>query len=199
MYKKDRFHQFRFTDFNQPLGMKMNPENRWIKKAELIPWNDIEDRYAQLFPSGTGMPAKPLRMALGSLLIQKQYSYSDRELVEQIIENPYYQYFIGLPGYQQEAPFVPSLLVEFRKRLTEDVLDEINEMILRFNHPDDPNPPSGSGDPADHKEQEEQRQNKGTLMIDATCAPQYIAFPQDINLLNEGRENLEPIIDAICY
>ena len=98
MYKKDRFHQFRFTDFNQPLGMKMNPENRWIKKAELIPWNDIEDRYAQLFPSGTGMPAKPLRMALGSLLIQKQYSYSDRELVEQIIENPYSQYFIGLPG-----------------------------------------------------------------------------------------------------
>lgn len=199
MYKKDRFHQFRFTDFNQPLGMKMNPENRWIKKAELIPWNDIEDRYAQLFPSDTGMPAKPLRMALGSLLIQKQYSYSDRELVEQIIENPYYQYFIGLPGYQQEAPFVPSLLVEFRKRLTEDVLDEINEMIIRFNHPNDPNPPSGSGDPADHKEQEEQRQNKGTLMIDATCAPQYIAFPQDINLLNEGRENLEAIIDTICY
>ena len=199
MYKKDRFHQFRFTDFNQPLGMKMNPENRWIKKAELIPWNDIEDRYAQLFPSDTGMPAKPLRMALGSLLIQKQCSYSDRELVEQIIENPYYQYFIGLPGYQQEAPFVPSLLVEFRKRLTEDVLDEINEMIIRFNHPNDPNPPSGSGDPADHKEQEEQRQNKGTLMIDATCAPQYIAFPQDINLLNEVRENLEAIIDTICY
>lgn len=199
MYKKDRFRQFRFTDFNQPLGMKMNPENRWIKKAELIPWNDIEDRYAQLFPSKTGMPAKPLRMALGSLLIQKQYSYSDRELVEQITENPYYQYFIGLPGYQQEAPFVPSLLVEFRKRLTDDILDEINEMIIRFNHPDDPNPPRGSGDSIDHKEQEEQGQNKGTLMIDATCAPQYIAFPQDINLLNEGRENLEAIIDTICY
>ena len=103
MYKKDRFHQFRFTDFNQPLGMKMNPENRWIKKAELIPWNDIEDRYAQLFPSDTGVPAKPLRMALGSLLIQKQYSYSDRELVEQIIENPYYQYFIGLEAFQHDV------------------------------------------------------------------------------------------------
>ena len=43
------------------------------------------------------MPAKPLRMALGSLLIQKQYHYPDEELVEQIRENPYYQYFIGLP------------------------------------------------------------------------------------------------------
>ena len=90
MYIKDRFHQFRLTDFNQPAGLKMDPENRWVKKAETIPWYAIEDRYAQLFPSRTGMPAKPLRAALGSLLIQKQYEYSDRELVEQIRENPYY-------------------------------------------------------------------------------------------------------------
>ena len=83
------------------------------------------------------MPAKPLRMALGSLIIQKQYEYSDRELVEQLTENPYYQFFVGLPGYQQEPPFVPSLLVEFRKRLTAEILGEINEMIIEFNSPDD--------------------------------------------------------------
>ena len=130
MYKKNVFHQFGLTDFNQPIGLRMNPENRWIKKAELIPWTEIEERYANLFPSKTGMPAKPLRVALGSLIIQKQYGYSDRELVEQLTENPYYQYFIGLPGYQEEIPFVPSLLVEFRKRLTDEILGEINEMIL---------------------------------------------------------------------
>ena len=71
MYKKERNRQFGLTDFNQPIGLKMNPENRWIRKAELIPWEEIEDRYANLFPSHTGMPAKPLRMALGSLMIQK--------------------------------------------------------------------------------------------------------------------------------
>ncbi len=69
--------------------------------------------YAELFPSSCGMPAKTLRMALGALLIQMKYDYSDRELVEQIQENPYYQYFIGLPGFQLEQPFAPSLLVEF--------------------------------------------------------------------------------------
>lgn len=41
--------------------------------------------------------------------------------------------------------------------------------------------------------------NEGTLIIDATCAPQNIAFPQDINLLNEARENLEAIIITTCY
>ena len=51
MYKFDRNHQFKLTDFNQPMGLKMNPENRWVKKAETIPWNEIEDRYAKLFPS----------------------------------------------------------------------------------------------------------------------------------------------------
>ena len=73
MYRFDREPQISFTDFNQPLGLTMNPNNRWIKKTELIPWDTIENEYAKLFPSSTGMPAKPLRMALGSLLIQKQY------------------------------------------------------------------------------------------------------------------------------
>ena len=107
MYKKDRNHQFGLSDFNQPFGFKLNPDNRWVKKAEIIPWNEIEDRYADLFPSNTGMPAKPLRMALGSLLIQKQYEYSDRELLEQLTENPYYQYFIGLHGYIPVPPYAP--------------------------------------------------------------------------------------------
>ena len=118
MYKFERYRQIGLADFNQPFGLKMNPENRWVKKAETIPWDAIEERYAKLFPSKTGMPAKPLRTALGSLLIQKQLGFSDRELVEEITENPYLQYFIGLPGFQTVPPFVPSLLVEFRKRLT---------------------------------------------------------------------------------
>ena len=138
MYKFDRDHQFTLSDFNQPIGLKMNPENRWVLCAATIPWHEIEICYAGPFPSKTGMPAKPLRAALGSLIIQEQYEYPDSELVEQIRENPYYQYFIGMPGYEDKIPFVPSLLVEFRKRLTPEILDEINEMIADYNHPDDP-------------------------------------------------------------
>jgi len=196
MYRFNANRQYSFTDFNMPAGMKLNPENRWVKKAAIIPWEDIEARYAELFPSKTGMPAKPLRTALGSLLIQKQLGFSDRELVEEIIENPYFQFFIGLPGYQDEAPFVPSLLVEFRKRLTDEVLDEINEMIIEHNtHHDDNGPSSGTDET---KTDPDDPGNSGTMILDATCAPQNISFPQDINLLNEAREDLEDIIDAIC-
>ena len=198
MYKFKREKQISFTDFNQPQGMQMNPDNRWVKKAAMIPWDTIEAEYAKLFPSHTGMPAKPLRMALGSLLIQKQYHYPDEELVEQIRENPYYQYFIGLPGYEDKIPFVPSLLVEFRKRLSEDVLNEINEMIIEYNtkkddHDDDYH--DGDANTSDHHDDTNTSENAGTLILDATCAPQNIKYPQDIELLNEAREKLE---DMIC-
>ena len=41
MYKFHRNQQMSFTDFNQPAGMQMDPENRWVKKAASIPWYDI--------------------------------------------------------------------------------------------------------------------------------------------------------------
>ena len=96
----------------------MNPDNRWIKLADRIPWDEFEAKYAKLFPSDTGNVAKPLRMALGALIIQTKFQYSDRELVEQIAENPYLQYFIGLPSFREEAPFDASTRVFFRKRIS---------------------------------------------------------------------------------
>lgn len=65
MYKPTDRRQPSFLDFNQPMRLKMNPENRWIKMAEHIPWDAFKTKYASLFPSGTGNVAKPLRMALG--------------------------------------------------------------------------------------------------------------------------------------
>ena len=48
LYKRSSYHQFGLDDFNQPAGFKMNLENRWVRKAETIPWAEIEDKYAEL-------------------------------------------------------------------------------------------------------------------------------------------------------
>ena len=84
MYKTTRNRQFSLSDFIQPIRVKMNLNNCWVKMAETIPWADIEERYASLFPSRIGMSAKPLQVVLFSLIIQKKYKYYDRELMEQI-------------------------------------------------------------------------------------------------------------------
>jgi hypothetical protein len=39
--------------------------------------------------------------------------------------------------------------------------------------------------------------NRGKLIVDATCAPADIAYPTDLNLLNEAREMAEQIIDVL--
>ena len=196
MYKPIDKLQHSFLDFNQPMGLHMNPDNRWIKLADRIPWDEFEVKYAKLFPSDTGNVAKPLRMALGALIIQTKFQYSDRELVEQIAENPYLQYFIGLPGYQEEAPFDASTLVLFRKRISAEMLMEVNEYLLAHKDDDNNTPPS-SGNSDDNDALKEDT-NKGTLTLDATCAPANIRYPQDISLLNEAREKLETIIYRFC-
>ena len=188
MYKI-KTKQMKFSDFNQPLGLSMNPNNRWIKKAEIIPWDELEKEYATLFTGKKGQIAKPLRLALGALLIQIEYGYSDEETVLQIQENPYLQFFCGLPGYEDKPPFDSSLMVHFRKRLTAEILKKVNEKVIakaeqkssKGKDDDQNNPPN----------------NRGTLLVDATCAPSNIRFPQDTELLNEARENLEKMIDLL--
>lgn len=54
MYKFDRNHQFKLSDFNQPIGLKTNPENRWVKKGATIPWNDIEENTLRGFRVKSG-------------------------------------------------------------------------------------------------------------------------------------------------
>ena len=68
-------------------------------------------------------------------------------------------------------------------------------MIAEYNSPQDP-PPSVGDDPDSG---DSETDNRGTLILDATCAPQQISYTKGVNLLNEARENLEAIIDKICY
>lgn len=88
MYKYTDNTQSNFLSFNQSIGLHMNPKNRWVKMADVIPWEIFEKKYSRLF--------------------------------------------------------------------------------------------------------------KGTLMLDATCAPSNIRYPQNFSLLNEAREKLETIIIRFC-
>jgi hypothetical protein len=43
----------------------LNPDNDWVRLAKLIPWAELERRYAQTFCSKLGNAGKPARMVLG--------------------------------------------------------------------------------------------------------------------------------------
>jgi hypothetical protein len=67
--------------------------------------------YASGFDKEMGAPGKLFRMALGALIIKEKLGTSDRETVEQIQENPYLQYFIGMTSYSNKTPFDASMMV----------------------------------------------------------------------------------------
>lgn len=100
--------QISLEDFRQPVGMYLKEENRWVGKAQTIPWPEIEKRYAALFTNRKGNVAKPLRLALGACIIQAEYGYSDEETALQIQETPYLQYFCGYPATTMaNCPLIP--------------------------------------------------------------------------------------------
>lgn len=236
MYKF-KYKQIQFEDFGQPTGMNLTADNRWVKKAESIPWDEIERRYAKLFVNHKGNVAKPLRLALGACIVQAEYGFSDAETTAMIQEHPYIQFFCGYPAYDDKRkPFDPSLMVYFRKRLTPEILGEINELIIAAaekkrqaaQSTDDNNDDNGDngetrgdgietgndndgqtesdsdetgndsvGGTGSDGEMPEPPQNGGTMIIDATCAPSQIKYPQDTELLNDAREASEGLIDAL--
>jgi IS5 family transposase len=187
MYRKRNREQITINDFVTPFGGKLRADNRWLKLSKAIPWDRIEDRYAERFGK-CGNVAIPLRVALGALIIKEKCGFTDEETVENISENNCMQYFIGYHEYRPENPFAPSLMVEFRKRID---MAEIQRII-------DETDGDGTGSSSVNGTQDEDGQsNSGALLIDATCAPADIRYPTDLGLLNEGREKLEEIIDTI--
>ena len=170
--------------------MQLDSQNEWVKDANRLPWKVWEASYASMFPGIKGCVAKPCRMVIGSFIIQQRMGFSDRDLVKQIQENPYYQYFIGLESFQHTPPFVPTLLVEWRKRINVSFVIKANDALCD----------------AMPKERRNKKSfglsSRGTLVAtqvcDATVAPQNIRFPQDASLLNEARTKLEKMIDWFC-
>jgi len=194
MYRHDK-KQLEFENFHLPFGGKLRSDNRWVKLAKLIPWAEFEISYARtLKKSGVGNPAKSIQVALGSLIIKERLGTSDEETVEQIRENPYLQYFLGFKEYTDEAPFHPTLFVHFRKRINKQMVCEIIESVNKKAVTE-----IQKASDKDDSDNEPKPQNKGKLLVDATCSPADVTFPTDLKLLNKAREKSEQIIDVLHY
>jgi len=151
-----------------PLGGKLDPENRWLKIAPLIPWEKLESRYQSYF-SDIGRPAKDCRLVIGILLLKHMTSSSDDEIVKHVSENPYMQAFCGLEHFVTESLLDPSLLSKIRKRLGKKYFDDLDKETY-------------------HVLIELKLVKCKGMLIDATVFPEHIRYPTDTGLLNEARE-----------
>lgn len=210
MIRETSDQQLLLKDFIHPFGCDLNPSNRWVKLAEVVPWGGLAAPYNAKMSASQGRPCKPARLVVGALIIKHRLNLSDEETVLQIQENPYLQFFCGFGEYVDAPPFVPSLFVEIRKRMGADLFASFEQAIVdqattlqkrkRSNkHRDDDSgtpPPASIG--SEHAGKvAEKASHQGRLLMDATVADQMIRFPTDIGLLNEAREISESLIDEL--
>ncbi len=122
--------QLSLAEFDWPFQTALDGNNRWVRMARCIPWDELAEGYYQALSVTQGRPAKDARLVIGAVIIKHKLCLSDQETVAQIQENPYLQYFAGLSGYQMETPFAPSLLVEIRKRMGAGVFEVFHGAII---------------------------------------------------------------------
>jgi len=209
--------QIEIFKFEHPFQTELDPENRWVKLSNLLPWDELVGIYARSLLQSKGKYGIDGRLAVGSLIIKHKLGISDREVIETLKENIYLQYFVGFKGFRKEAAFDSSLLVELRKRMGAEKFDLMNQEIINRSEEvtkvqkkkaksdsaregNDTKPkgqsPTTEGGNSD-KQTSKELPNHGKLKIDATVSDQMILYPTDLGLLNRAREESERIIDVL--
>ena len=92
--------QLTLAGFESPFSKELNPNNRWVKLSNQLPWDDLVSIYLQHVPEkDTGRPPINPRVVLGAIIIKHMCDLDDRETVAQISENIYMQYFLGYTSF----------------------------------------------------------------------------------------------------
>jgi IS5 family transposase len=103
--------------------------------AHKVQWDVFEKAFVRHY-SDEGRPAKPIRLMVSLLLLKHIRNLSDESVVEQWMENVYYQYFSGEKMYACGVPCEASELVHFRNRIGEEGIELIFKESIRINGKD---------------------------------------------------------------
>lgn len=160
-----------------PFGGKLNESNRWLRIAELIPWEELEDEYRRYF-SDVGRPATDAQLVIGLLLLKHMTGLSDEDVMEEVLENPYMQAFCGFREFVTEEILDSSTLSKMRERLGLEFFKRLEKKTYKL------------------LIERKIIKAKG-MLVDATVFSEDIKYPNDVGLLNDVREWLVKNIKKI--
>ena len=166
--KKDRQTGNLFQELF-PYGGKLDEKNQWIRLGKLIPWDVMDEVYASYFSEGRGRPGKESRLITGLLVVKHRKGYSDRGVIEELVENPYVQYFCGYEHFVTGEEVHYSTLSKSRKRLGKKYFERFESEVLEV-------------------VKKGKRIRPRALLTDATVCPAEITYPTDSKLVNAVRE-----------
>ena len=87
MIKYTPSNQLTLDGFFHPFAQALSPENRWVKLATIIPWDDLAVIYSKALDSLAGRESLDIRMVIGAIIIKHKLGLDDRGTVAMISES----------------------------------------------------------------------------------------------------------------
>lgn len=141
-----------------------------------IDWIHLQSVLSRKYNNDQGRPAKPIRLMCSLLILKYLYDLSDEELIEQWIQNPYYQYFGGMSEFQWEQPCASSELVHFRYRIGKEGEELLLAASIKLH---DRSEKDGSGH---NKKGKGLKKEQRRVYADTTVEEKNITYPTDTKL-----------------
>lgn len=167
-------NQNQINMFKSTLRQIINPRHSLVLLADEMPWHEFEEEYKSLY-SNTGLPAKPIRLMVGLLILKQIKGLGDETVVKEWVQNPYFQYFCGESEFQWEAPCDPSDLVHFRNRIGGKGVEKILEVSVKI------------------QPEKDKRRAMKMVSLDTTVQEKNITYPTDVKLRKKIIEQCQKI------
>lgn len=141
-----------------------NPNHELVILRQVIPWQKIIEQLLRFYDAQKGCMGKSLRVMVALLVVSKLRHLSDEQVVAQVKENRYLQYFCNVPDKGLQTFLDKSSLCKFRKRIGEEgvaiIEAEVFEHLRRCGII-----------------------KADTCLIDATVLNNNIVYPNDVQLI----------------
>lgn len=145
-----------------------------VKLADAIDWQSFEEGLASSFCGDNGRPSCPVRLMVGLHYLKYASGMSDDGVLDEWLENPYWQYFTGGVYFEHEYPVDQSTMSRWRKKLAKSGAEKMLEESLK----------TGLRE-GFIKKQEFERVN-----VDTTVQEKAVRYPTDARLYDRMRERL---------
>jgi len=145
-----------------------------VKLGDMVDWAVFEEKLALSFCEDNGRPGLPVRLMVGLHYLKYTYSLSDEAVVEEWVENPYWQYFCGGIFFEHRFPIDPSSMTRWRERLHKAGLEELLGETIR------------TGLRGGFIREAELKR----VTVDTTVQEKQVRYPTDARLYDRMRERL---------
>jgi len=144
-----------------------NQDHEFVILRQVIGWQSLIEQLTPFYHARKGRIGKSLRTMVALLIVSRWRQLSDDQVVQQVKENRYMQYFCNVSDVELSGFIDSSSLSRFRQRLGKKGIAIIESSVFhRFRH-------AGiiDGD---------------TLLMDSTVLPNHLIYPNDVRLIHQA-------------